>query len=278
MIVLKKMKQGSEAWKKCRSGRITASNYDKIVCGKSVSVAKVVREPEEGEIAARAKKQVEVLDILRESEKNTNELNASGLKGLVEKGIVEVTENSDGVRLSSQADKYMNKLLAERQGYSSEELGDDFNNYSMDRGNALEPLARKEFTKITGIPVEEVGFCLDDTMHNVVGFSPDGLVDNRLGGWETKCPLPQTHIGYLIAGTLPSDYKQQVHGAMAVSGAKYWWFMSYCPGLPSLIVKVQRNQYTENLRAALLDFADRYIEKIKDFDELIDGYTLAPTN
>lgn len=275
MKVLKKMIQGSEPWERARRGRITASDFNKVVCSNNVSVAKLVREPEEGEITSRAKKQFEVLEQLREGEKTTNLLNASGLKGLVEKGVVEVVEDRDGVRLSSQADKYMHRLLAERKGYSFAELGDRPPTDAMERGNVLEPEARKEFTRITGVDVEEVGMCIDDTLYNVVSCSPDGFVDSRGGGLETKCPLPQTHIGYLLAGTLPSDYKQQVHGCMAVTGAKYWWFMSYCPGLPPLLIKVQRNQYTENLRGVLKDFAESYILKIREFDELVEEWEVA---
>lgn len=127
------------------------------------------------------------------------------------------------------------------------------------RGMVLEPYAREAFEEITGMAVEEVGFCAWN--HGKVSASPDGRISGENVGWETKAPDPHTHAKYLLEGTLPEEYAPQIHGSMAVTGADLWWFMSYCPrwrwredlkqieilkgGLPPLIIEVKRDEMTE---------------------------------
>ena len=142
-------------------------------------------------------------------------------------------------------------------------------NIPVQRGNALEPEAREQYQKITGFKVDEVGFITDDEER--FGCSPDGLVytptpDHKLiigndpiHGLEMKCPIPETHMKWLLAGELPDEHKCQVHGSMAVSGLIRWDFMSYCPGLPPLIVKVERDAFTDAMSAGLKALHAEYI-------------------
>ncbi len=38
---------------------------------------------------------------------------------------------------------------------------------------------------------------------------------------------------------------------MVITGAPYMYFMSYNPGLPALLIKVERDDYTAKVEAAL---------------------------
>ena len=73
---------------------------------------------------------------------------------------------------------------------------------------------------------------------------PDGSCVGLIGDdgvLEIKCPAPKTHLGYMLNGGLDADYRMQVHGSLLVTGRKFAHIMSYCPGLPEVIVKVQRD-------------------------------------
>lgn len=146
-------------------------------------------------------------------------------------------------------------------------------NFHTDRGNELEPAARDEFTRIMGLAVQQVGFITrDDT---VVGCSPDGLILDARGepiaGLELKCPLAKNHAAYLLDGTLPDQYRPQVHGSMAVTGLDYWYFMSYCPGLAPFITRVERDAYTVKISDALDRFLIFYAERRKQVMPLLLG-------
>lgn len=130
-----------------------------------------------------------------------------------------------------------------------------------------EPKAVAAFEFATGLEVEEVGFC--EHKSGVVGVSPDGLIKGENVGFEGKAPLPETHAEYLIRGVLPDTYKAQVHGCMAVTGADAWWFQSYCPGLPTFRILVERDEFTEAMKAGIELFAKELRAKSMDIAEMI---------
>jgi putative phage-type endonuclease len=160
------------------------------------------------------------------------------------------------------------ELSKSSTGYIRELIGECFcpdwepwqGNQFMERGKEIEPEAREAFVCETMLDVEEVGFVIADD--GVCGCSPDGLIvdsaGNYVAGLEIKCPIPKTHIEYVLDGGLPSDYKQQVHGSMAVTGLNEWHFWSYFPGMRHHHVIVKRDEYTEKLSAALAEFVEKY--------------------
>jgi predicted phage-related endonuclease len=150
-------------------------------------------------------------------------------------------------------EKAICKLIAERANC---DLGPNFENWAMKRGTELEPQAVAAFEGATGIKIQEVGFC--KSLHGDFGCSPDGLVIGESAGLEGKVPVPDTHIRYRRAGELPSEYLYQVHGSMAVTGAKSWWFQSFCPGLAPLRIVIERDEFTEKLKAALVAFSQEF--------------------
>jgi predicted phage-related endonuclease len=84
------------------------------------------------------------------------------------------------------------------------------------------------------------------------------LIEGESAGFEGKVPVPSTHIQFRRAGVLPEEYKLQVHGSMAVTGAQSWWFQSWSPNLASLRVIVERDSFTEELKAALIEFSRQF--------------------
>lgn len=157
---------------------------------------------------------------------------------------------------SKQREGYACQLIAERfdKFYS---INPEFQSQAMQEGTLLEPEARRYYEFHRECEVQEVGFCLTDDER--FGSSPDGLIIAQNGGLEMKCPQPGTHVRYLMDGTLPNDYAPQVHGHLVVTGCAWVDFMSYAPGLPPLLVRVEPNEKTEVLRKALDEFWDLYM-------------------
>jgi hypothetical protein len=136
--------------------------------------------------------------------------------------------------------------------------------WAMEQGviGEVEALPYYEFTY--GVKIDRVGFCTTDDGR--IGCSPDGLIGTD-GGIEVKTPQPHTHLKYLMDGGVPRDYLAQVHGALLVTGRKWWIFMSYSRQFAPLVVKVERNEgIIAALRGALCDFLD-------DFDTTISVIT-----
>ncbi len=154
-------------------------------------------------------------------------------------------------KLSAAADDYICELLGEQYGTGF--VAEPFMTDAMRNGVLTEAEARKWYEMETDIDVQQVGFCLSDCGR--FGCSPDGLVGE--GGLELKCPAAKTQVSYLLDGDLPNAYRPQVHGALIVTGAPWWDFLSYARGLPPLRVRVTPDKFTEALKSALDQFLDR---------------------
>lgn len=127
-----------------------------------------------------------------------------------------------------------------------------------ERGKELEPEAFRYYEAFYATaPMSKVGFIYNPELD--AGCSPDGAVGDK-GGIEIKCPDGKTHIRYLVNGTLPDEYKAQVHGNIAVSRRAWWDFVSYCPGYRPLVVRVVRNEYTAKLELLLKKFSQERLE------------------
>lgn len=91
--------------------------------------------------------------------------------------------------------------------------------------------------------VEGVGFVRHPTI-DWYGASPDGLIGED-GLLEVKCPIPATHVEYLMAGTAPRDYLPQMMAQMSCTGRKWVDFVSYCPLMPEklrlFVVRLERD-------------------------------------
>jgi hypothetical protein len=162
---------------------------------------------------------------------------------------------------SSQAGMYCNELLAEIM------LGRPLDGIKMpwmERGNVLEAEARAYYELQTGKDVETVGFCTTDDER--VGASPDGLVGDD-GMVEIKCPLAAQHVDFLLSTRGPDKaYFPQLQGQLYVCERQWTDIISYFPGMPEAIVRVERDEeYIKTLALHLNDFCnllDARLEKI----------------
>jgi putative phage-type endonuclease len=159
------------------------------------------------------------------------------------------------------------ELSKSSAGYIRELIGECFvpgfeyfsGNRFTEWGNEHEPEARAAFQAETGLDVRKVGFVL--AKDGVCGCSPDGLIyqgGDYVAGLEIKCPTPKVHIGYVLDGGLPDDYKQQVHGSMAITGLREWHFWSYFPGMRHHHHVVRWDAYTEKLVETVASFVESY--------------------
>ena len=161
---------------------------------------------------------------------------------------------------SKQAEKYVYQLAGEKasgikcQGYQSK---------AMEIGVETEDEARRVYELSSGETVKQVGFCLADGY----GCSPDGMIGDY-GLVEIKCPLVQTQVKYLLDEKLPTEYIQQVQGQLLVTGREWCDFVSYFPGLKTLIVRVYSDLvFQEKLKEGLTEFnreLDLIVDKIKE--------------
>lgn len=159
---------------------------------------------------------------------------------------------------SNQNKNYMYQLAGERlTGIKTE----TYQNASMIRGLELEEEARNLFKMVTDLEVKEVGLCYEGES-KLFSCSPDGLLDDA--GLEIKCPIIHTHVSYLLAGTIPRKYIPQIQGSMLVTGFDKWWFCSYYPGLPPLILRVKKDTV---FVAKLIDLMKSFVKQLNETTE-----------
>lgn len=147
---------------------------------------------------------------------------------------------------------------------------DTFTSQAMQDGTEREPIARALYEAHRGYFVDEVGFCLHDTMD--CGVSPDGLIHSE-GGLEIKCPKASTHAGYLAMPAEPAAYTAQIQGCMWVTGRDWWDFVSYHPDFPEnaqlIVRRIKRDSnYIVKLEQAVKSFLQEVsaeVDLIKNF-------------
>ena len=154
---------------------------------------------------------------------------------------------------------YFKRVIAERvwgRPVMSEE-----ESKAMGRGKALEPEAREWYDEQHGFvngPVVVAGFVTTDDGR--VGCSPDALCGDD-GGLEIKCPMLDTHVGYMIdPDELRADYRGQVQTSLFVTGRKWWDLCSYnpAPEFPPVVVRCLPDEaYHAALSVALTEFIRR---------------------
>ena len=157
-------------------------------------------------------------------------------------GTPEWKADRAGKATGSCADKILSKIksgeAAARRDYRvqivTERLigapaEDNFVNDAMRWGTEQEPFARMAYEAATGNLVEEAGFAYLPNM--AAGCSVDGFIDDD-GILEIKCPKSATHVKYLLAKAIPSDYVPQVTHNLYITGRKFVDFVSFDPRMP----------------------------------------------
>ncbi|WP_072389778.1 lambda exonuclease family protein [Hyphomicrobium sp. CS1GBMeth3] len=129
---------------------------------------------------------------------------------------------------------YLRKLAAERITGLVVQTWDG--NADTRRGHEQEPEARNLYDFLRDAAPVQVGFL----RRGPVGCSPDSLVGEE-GLLEIKTRAPHLQVEMLEAGVMPPEHKAQVQGQLWISGRKWVDFMSYCPGLPPFISRIERD-------------------------------------
>lgn len=136
------------------------------------------------------------------------------------------------LKLSAQRRSLIYKIVAER--ILSEPVESFGGNFWTERALALEGEARDYFALQTGLNPRAVGFIFRDETRTC-GCSPDWFMD--VAGLELKCPKAETHVGYLLDGGAVK-YSPQIQFSLWVTGLPSWWFLSYYPGLPPVLMQI----------------------------------------
>lgn len=149
---------------------------------------------------------------------------------------------------------------------TGEPAPEGYRNADMDRGKEQEDEARSLYA-ITYEPVVRVGFIRNGRK----GASPDSLVGSS-GGLEIKCAIPSVQIDRLLKGRVPPEHVAQVQGNIWVSEREWWDFMSYCPGLPPLVIRAPRDDaYIAQLEKAVDAFneeLDAVVASIRSYESI----------
>jgi hypothetical protein len=129
---------------------------------------------------------------------------------------------------------YLNKLAGE---ILTGEAAESYTNVHMERGKVMEEEAREAYAFMKDAEPRLVGFIVNGPK----GCSPDSLIGED-GGLEIKTALPHIQVERLLRGELPAEHRAQVQGNLWVTERKWWDFVSYCPRLPLLVVRVERDE------------------------------------
>lgn len=248
MKVHQNMVQGSKEWLEIRSGRPTTSQFGRIITPSG----------EPSKQAAGYMVELAAEHLIKDHERGPGEISSAMLAKLITPGKL-----ADSSAWEEIADTLIAECIRPDQSATFD------GNYDTDRGTEMEPVAREEFSRIMKLEVIEVGFVTRDD--GIVGCSPDGLIPNQSGefvaGLEIKNPKAKHHVRYKIDNILPQKYGPQVHGGMAVTGLNHWYFTSRCEGMESLIIRVDRDGYTQKVSDALDGFLIDYSKALPALKE-----------
>lgn len=144
---------------------------------------------------------------------------------LLRQGKVTGTALQSALGTKKVQETLLYRLVAERM---TEVQIDDISSASVDRGNALEPIARRVVIAETGIEFVETGMLVSDHIADF-GLSPDAVYYEDgvvVGGLEIKCPGSKKHVEYLLNNALPKEYLHQVKAPFILDDSVRWWYFA----------------------------------------------------
>jgi predicted phage-related endonuclease len=148
---------------------------------------------------------------------------------------------------------------------------------AMLRGQEDEILARDEYSKHYA-PVQQCGFVTNSTWGFTIGCSPDGLVGDD-GLIEIKSRCQKYQVETICSNAMPDDFMLQVQGELLVTQRQWCDFISYCSGLPMIVVRVFADK---EVQSAIVDAAAKFESRINEVvaeygSTLASGARLTPT-
>lgn len=113
-------------------------------------------------------------------------------------------------------------------------------------------------------PVTSCGFITNDRWGFTIGYSPDGLVGED-GLIEVKSRRSKFQVQTILQaasdGMPPADYMLQLQTGLLVSERSWIDFISYCGGMPMLVLRVHPD---ERIQAAIVEAATDFHERLED--------------
>ncbi len=106
---------------------------------------------------------------------------------------------------------------------------DTYESYDMIRGKELEPYARSEAEKYTGLQFSVPGWLQCEEIP-ILGISPDGITEDETFTIEIKCPGAKRHIETVYTGEIPKDnIHQSLHYFTVNPKCEKHLFISFRP-------------------------------------------------
>jgi len=147
-----------------------------------------------------------------------------------------------------KSDTLFYKLLAEIIEPFDEDAEESYQSEAMERGNFLEPQARIELQKYTGLEFIECGWIQSD--NELMGISPDGITTDLTVQCEVKCPQPIAHLKMCVSDAIPLEYINQcVHAFTVNDKLETLYFISYrpeCTIKPLFVKSLTRDSLVNN--------------------------------
>lgn len=128
--------------------------------------------------------------------------------------------------------------------------------YPMRRGLMLEPSAREEYERVTGVPMTKA--CARSDKHSFLLASLDGVNLKQSRAVEIKCPGEEAH-SIAKAGKIPNHYVWQLVHHLLVTDLPSIDYFSYRPNDPCAQIRFDRNGKLES----------RYLKEAKLFWECV---------
>lgn len=148
------------------------------------------------------------------------------------------------IKTGEAADRRNYKYQIVSEILTGKPQGPTYISQAMQDGIDNEKFARAAYEMKKNLLIEQVGLVIHEKNERLAA-SPDGLV-GKDGLIEIKCPLPATHISYLMAKTIPGDYQKQMQTQMLCCERVWNDFVSFCPSLPEnlqlVIIRLIRDE------------------------------------
>ena len=168
---------------------------------------------------------------------------------------------------SKQQQNYLYQLATEQ--ITGVYAGKNYQSYAMLQGHEREAEARSLFSMIYDVDVREVGLIFPDA-RRMYACSPDGLMKDA--GLEIYCPESPAAVYCLLnpdKAIAHAKKFQQIQGSLLITEFNHWYFESYYPGLPPLILKVERDEeFISKLKAELDKFTLELASVIRKLKEM----------
>jgi predicted phage-related endonuclease len=125
------------------------------------------------------------------------------------------------------------------------------------RGYSDEVFAREVYSEKVA-PIDEMGFITNDEWGFTLGYSPDGLVGAD-GLVECKSRRQKYHVETVVSGEIPAEHVLQLQAGLLVTGRAWIDYVSYCGGLPMIVIRAWPDEKTQ---AAIIEAAQMAEERI----------------